>query len=169
MPYSELTRRYPEDLPEYLIDEEGHVYTPLQGGRSWRRTDETEPVAASMLQNVMMEAERQNLIVRPAPWADTTGHALYYDPRVVQPIVNPTFTSPVIPKMNGLASAARIFGFLSILFSPFAIIALICGYAALGQIRERGERGRNEAMTGIGIGWVIVGLYILVLTLIAFH
>src|SRR6185437_10744680 len=63
------------------------------------------------------------------------------------------------PRMNGLAIAARNFGFLSILFSPCAIVALICGYMALAQIRERGERGRSEAMTGITIGWTLISIF----------
>lgn len=76
---------------------------------------------------------------------------------------------PPVPKINGLAKTARVFGFLSILFIPCALIALVCGYAALGQIRDRGERGREEAMTGIIIGWIIAGLFIVLLILIASH
>lgn len=93
---------------------------------------------------------------------------LFEDPRLPdQYIAFPT--PPEVPKINGLAKAARAFGFLSILFIPCALIALICGYAALGQIRDRGEGGREAAMTGIIIGWIFTGLFIVLVILIAAH
>jgi len=161
--------RYPDGLPPYLIDYEGHVYTPLSDDKRWQRTNGTEPVAASILRQSMIEAAKERMIVRPAQWAAISGEPLYYDPRLVQPIVYPVLTSPETPKMNSLASTARVFGWLSILFTPCALIALVCGYAALGQIRDRGEGGREAAMTGIIIGWIIVGLFLVLLILIVSH
>jgi hypothetical protein len=44
-----------------------------------------------------------------------------------------------------------------------SVLALVFGYVALNQIRERGESGSGMAMAGIVLGWVGVGIFGLVL------
>jgi hypothetical protein len=74
---------------------------------------------------------------------------------------------------NGLAISALVLAILQFLLWFFllipgfiaALVALILGVAALGQVRRTGERGRGMAVTGIvlgalgvlgGIVWIIV-------------
>lgn len=160
--------RYPEGVAQYTIDLEGRVYTAAPEGR-WEISAEREGMASERLKHAMLEAYKENRVILPVSWPGATKLDLYYDPRRVLPIALLCIAPREMPKMNSLASAARIFAFMSLLFGPCALVALICGYAALGQIRDRGERGRDVAMTGIVIGWVIVGFYILLVVLIASH
>jgi hypothetical protein len=38
------------------------------------------------------------------------------------------------------------------------VLALVFGYIARGQIRQRGEQGDGLAIAGIVLGWIWVGL-----------
>jgi hypothetical protein len=46
-----------------------------------------------------------------------------------------------------------------------SILALILGYTARKQIRERGDAGGGMATAGIVLGWVGVGILVLVVGL----
>jgi hypothetical protein len=63
-----------------------------------------------------------------------------------------------------LSIASLVLGILWIL-GPTSILALIFGYIGLRQIRRRDERGRGLAIAGIVLGWVGVGLTLLLITL----
>lgn len=66
------------------------------------------------------------------------------------------------PRTNGLAIASMVLGIVWIYWIG-SILALIFGYAARRQIRERGEGGEGMAMAGIVLGWVGVGVLAIVL------
>ena len=74
-----------------------------------------------------------------------------------------------VPRVNGLAKAARVFSFLGFLALPFGIIGLILGYKALGQIRDDDVESRSVARTAIIVGWILTGLAVLVVLLIVSH
>lgn len=58
-------------------------------------------------------------------------------------------------KTNTLAIVSLILAF----FLP--LIGAILGHVALGQIKKSGEEGRNLALAGVIIGWVLTALSIL--------
>lgn len=70
----------------------------------------------------------------------------------------PPYPPPYRPT-NGLAIASLVLGILWIYWIG-SILALIFGYVARKQIRERGEGGGGLATAGIVLGWI--GLSILV-------
>jgi hypothetical protein len=65
-------------------------------------------------------------------------------------------------RTNGLAIAAMVLGIVWVYWIG-SILALVLGYIARKQIRERGESGDGMAIAGIVLGWVGVGLLVLVL------
>ena len=69
--------------------------------------------------------------------------------------------------VNRLAQAARVLSWLGILFLPFALIGAICGHIALGQISDGDSESRDEALTAITVGWIIVGLMTLIVIYIS--
>ena len=60
-------------------------------------------------------------------------------------------------RTNGLAIASMVLGILW-LYWIGSILALVFGYIARKQVRERGEAGGGTAIAGIVLGWVGVGL-----------
>ena len=63
---------------------------------------------------------------------------------------------------NGMAIASMVLGILW-LYWIGSILALVFGYVAKKQIRERGEAGGGMATAGIVLGWIGVGLLVIVL------
>jgi hypothetical protein len=61
-----------------------------------------------------------------------------------------------------MAVASMVLGILWIYWIG-SILALVFGYIARKQIRERGESGSGMAVAGIVLGWVGVGILLLVL------
>ena len=59
-------------------------------------------------------------------------------------------------RTNGLAIASMVLGILW-LYWIGSILALVFGYTAKKQIRERGEAGGGMATAGIVLGWIGVG------------
>jgi hypothetical protein len=57
---------------------------------------------------------------------------------------------------NGMAVASMVLGILWIYWIG-SILALIFGYIALSQIRQRQEGGRGMALAGVILGWVGIG------------
>jgi hypothetical protein len=66
---------------------------------------------------------------------------------------------PVQRPTNGFAIASLVLGILIIFWGLTSILALVFGYIARKQIRERGEGGAGLAVAGIVLGWVGVGLW----------
>ena len=65
-------------------------------------------------------------------------------------------------RTNGLAIASMVLGIVW-LYWIGSILALVFGYIARRQIRQRGESGDGMAIAGIVLGWVGVGVLVLVL------
>lgn len=66
------------------------------------------------------------------------------------------------PKTNSMAVGAMICGFAEIFtFGLTSIPAVILGHVARGQIRQTGETGAGMAMTGLVLGWLAIGLWLL--------
>ena len=55
---------------------------------------------------------------------------------------------------NPLAIASMVCGMVALVFSPFAIPAVIFGYIARRQIRRTGEGGKGMVTTGLILGYV---------------
>lgn len=69
---------------------------------------------------------------------------------------------------NGLAIAALVLGVLWIYWLG-SVLAVIFGHVARGQIRRTGEGGDGLAIAGLVLGWVGVGILVLVLVIVAFN
>ena len=71
---------------------------------------------------------------------------------------------PGADRTNGMAIASMVLGILW-LYWIGSILALVFGYIAKKQIRERGESGEGMATAGIVLGWIGVGVLALVVVL----
>jgi hypothetical protein len=60
---------------------------------------------------------------------------------------------------NGMAVASTVLGIVWVYWIG-SILALVFGYVALGQIRQRGQQGRGMAIAGIVLGWIGVATLI---------
>ena len=71
-------------------------------------------------------------------------------------------------KTNGFAVAALVLGIVW-LYWIGSILALVFGYVAKSQIEKSGgrETGRGMAIAGIVLGWVGVGVLLLMLLLVS--
>jgi hypothetical protein len=67
-------------------------------------------------------------------------------------------------RTNGLAIASMVLGILW-LYWIGSILALVFGYIAKNQIRERGESGGGMATAGIVLGWIGVGFLVLAIVI----
>ena len=72
---------------------------------------------------------------------------------------------PPSPGINGLAVASMICS-TTWLYGVGSVLALIFGYIAKSQIRQRGETGGALATAGIIIGWIGLAGAVIVITLI---
>ncbi|TCK21646.1 DUF4190 domain-containing protein [Pseudonocardia endophytica] len=70
--------------------------------------------------------------------------------------------APPYRPTNGMAVASLVLGILWIYWIG-SILALIFGYLARQQIRERGEGGDGLAVAGIVLGWIGIGVIVLIL------
>ena len=69
-------------------------------------------------------------------------------------------------RTNGLAIASMVLGILWIYWIG-SVLALVFGYIAQSQIRERGDAGGGMAVAGIVLGWVGVGFLALFFAFVA--
>ncbi len=60
-----------------------------------------------------------------------------------------------------MAIASMVLGILWIEWIG-SILALVFGYVALNQIKTRNERGRGMAIAGVALGWIGVGLILVI-------
>jgi Domain of unknown function (DUF4190) len=94
----------------------------------------------------------------PDPWQQDPRH----DPA---PAVYAPYGYPR-QKTNGMAVASLVLS-ISALFCGFpAILGIICGHIALGQINRRGEHGRGLAIAGLVIGYVFVVLFLVFVVIV---
>ena len=66
-------------------------------------------------------------------------------------------STPKSSQTNGMAIAALITSFF------VSILGIILGFVALNQIKTSGEQGRGLALAGIIIGFVAVGITVLII------
>ena len=81
-----------------------------------------------------------------------------YAPPYGQPYGNP-YAQPQ-RSTNGMAIASMVLGILW-LYWIGSILALVFGYIARKQIRERGDSGDGMAIAGIVLGWIGVGVLVI--------
>jgi len=79
------------------------------------------------------------------------------DPYSAQPYPQPGHPYGRSTPTNGMAIASLVLGVLW-LYWLGSILALVFGYVARKQIRERGEAGGGMATAGIVLGWIGIGL-----------
>jgi hypothetical protein len=65
--------------------------------------------------------------------------------------------NPIRP-MNKKAHSAQMFGLLSLILTPFGLVAIILGFMALSEIQLTGEDGASQAKLGLGLGFAAVFL-----------
>jgi Domain of unknown function (DUF4190) len=68
---------------------------------------------------------------------------------------------------NGMAIASLVLGILW-LYWLGSILALVFGYIARQQVRERGDSGGSLATAGIVLGWIGVGTLVVVVLFFAY-
>lgn len=64
--------------------------------------------------------------------------------------------APVAPPTNTMAILSLVFAFV------FAPLAIVFGYMAKKQIRERGEGGEGLATAGLVLGYIFTGLTVVI-------
>ncbi|HEY6311306.1 MAG TPA: DUF4190 domain-containing protein [Streptosporangiaceae bacterium] len=57
---------------------------------------------------------------------------------------------------NSLATASMVCGMVALVLGPLAILAIVFGHIARGQIRRTGEGGRGMATAGLVLGYVVL-------------
>ena len=67
---------------------------------------------------------------------------------------------------NGMAIASMVLGIVWVYWIG-SILALIFGYVALKEIRRSKQGGEGMAIAGIVLGWIGVGILVIVLLLVA--
>ena len=72
---------------------------------------------------------------------------------------------PPPQRTNGLAIASMVLGILWIYWIG-SVLALVFGYVARSQIRQRGEAGNGMAIAGIVLGWVGIGFLVVTLIIV---
>ena len=110
----------------------------------------------------------------PTRSAETAAYA--YSAPAPQPSAPPapnaaSFGSPVPRQpLNGMAIASMVLGIVWIYWVG-SILALVFGYVAKRQIAESNgrESGDGMATAGIALGWVGVGVLVLIVLLAAVH
>lgn len=88
----------------------------------------------------------------------------YGQPAYAQPAyAQPAYAQPYVtgPRTNTLALVAMILSLVGIVSGATAIGGIVCGHIALSQLKRTGENGRGMALTGVIVGYVIVGLWAL--------
>lgn len=103
----------------------------------------------------------QPAYVPPQPPAPPQGWAQYpgYPPQYPQG-PGQWHSAPNHQRTNGMAIASMVLGILWLWWIG-SVLALVFGYVAKSQIRDRNELGGGMATAGIVLGWVGVGLFAL--------
>jgi hypothetical protein len=59
---------------------------------------------------------------------------------------------------SSLAMVSLVSGLVALVFGPLAIVAIVSGHIARGQIRRTGEGGRGMATAGLVLGYVVLAV-----------
>jgi hypothetical protein len=57
---------------------------------------------------------------------------------------------------NPLAIVSMVCGMVALVLGPLAILAIVFGHIARGQVRRTGEGGRGMATSGLILGYMIL-------------
>lgn len=68
------------------------------------------------------------------------------------------------PGTNGFAIASMVLGIVWLWWIG-SVLALVFGYVAKSQIRQTGQSGSGMATAGIVLGWIGVGVLLLIIVL----
>ena len=80
----------------------------------------------------------------------------------------PSGPVPYARSTNGLATAALVCGILWP-FCVTAILAIIFGHRALGQIARSGQLGRGQALAGVWLGYLGVASLVVSVLVTSLH
>lgn len=95
----------------------------------------------------------------------SNGHNNLSDVAICTTCGTNTFQNQVLAvrqKYNGMAIASMVLGIVWVYWIG-SILAVIFGFIAKRQIKERGEQGSGMATAGLVLGWVGVGILVIVL------
>jgi hypothetical protein len=67
---------------------------------------------------------------------------------------------------NGLAIAALVCSLAGLFIGLSAPVGAVLGHVARNQIRTSGEQGDGMALAGIIVGWILTGLYAVLILLV---
>jgi hypothetical protein len=73
-----------------------------------------------------------------------------------------------MPGTNGFAIASLVCSLAGFAWGVTAILGVVFGHLARGQIRQTGQGGDGLALAGLIIGYVFIGLFAFVILLIIF-
>jgi hypothetical protein len=131
-------------------------------------TIESEALEETPGAEVMEEVEE--VIQEAAPEEESVQDELLFEPPPPPP-GPPTPPRPPVPPSapptSGMAIASLIMGIVGLTLLPLigSILALIFGYMARNDIRQRPDEvsGEGLAIAGIVMGWIMIGLSVLML------
>ncbi|MCJ1707233.1 DUF4190 domain-containing protein [Microbacterium sp. VKM Ac-2923] len=81
----------------------------------------------------------------------------------------PAYGCGALPRVNPLAIVALVSSLVGLFVIPLIgqIVGIITGHISLKQVKTTGERGRGMALSGVLIGYISLGLGILLIIFIA--
>jgi hypothetical protein len=99
-----------------------------------------------------------------APGAPAYGQQVYGQ----QPYGAPAYGYGAAPRTNPLAIVALVSSLVGLFAIPVIgqIVGIITGHISLKQVKTTGERGRGMALSGVLIGYISLGLGILLIILV---
>lgn len=83
---------------------------------------------------------------------------------VGMPPVAPTFLPVPVRPTSGLAVGSLLCGLAGLIFVVPSVPAIVLGHLARGRIRRTGEEGEGVATAGAVLGWLALGFWTLVFT-----
>lgn len=120
------------------------------------------------------EEETREVAALPEEWVDETSEDLFESApepaeRMVTPPPSRAYAPAASASTSGMAIASLILGISGLTIVPFfaSIAAIIIGYMARNEIRQRPDElgGDGLALAGIIMGWIAVGVTVLGLLL----
>lgn len=167
-----------EELPQHGLRADSLVWT--EGMPDWQRADAVDELRP-LLAPASVEAPSWPAPVDEPPLAHAPPSAevpLAVEQAVIaeppgmpppypgQPIPQTTiaYHAPLLqaPQRQDMAILSLVMGILGFIVPAIpSILAIVFGHIALGRIRRGEESGKGLAITGLALGYAIVGLYVL--------
>lgn len=98
----------------------------------------------------------------------TENSDVYYPPaESPESVASPAVASGAVAPTNTFALVGFILSLFSLVTFITAIPGLVLGHLGLKQIRETGQDGHGMAIAAVVIGWVVVGLGVLSVLIVA--